>query len=78
MERTTRHYHPKCYILLTSSTNIYQQNFYYRAIHDWNALLFDFDKIDKMLISYMLAFLAVLEQVICYVTHNLKPQLAQV
>jgi len=50
MERATRHYHPKRYTLPTSSTNIYQQSFYYRTIHDWNALpprLFDFDNIDK-------------------------------
>ena len=50
MERPTRHYHHKRYILPTSSTNIYQQSFYYRTIHDWNALpprIFDFDDIDK-------------------------------
>jgi len=34
MERATRHYH---HTFPTSSTNIYQQSFYYRTVHDWNA-----------------------------------------
>ena len=38
MERTTRHYHPRRYILPTSSTNIFQQSFFYRTIREWNAL----------------------------------------
>jgi len=37
MERATRHYHPKRYTLPTSSTNLLSM-FYYRTIHDWNAL----------------------------------------
>ena len=34
MERATRHYHPRRYILPTSSTNIFQHSFYFRSIHD--------------------------------------------
>ena len=48
MERATRQYHPRRYILPTSSTNIFQHSFYFRSICDWNALpprLIDHDNI---------------------------------
>ena len=38
MERATRQYHPRRYILSTSSTNIFQQSFYFRSIRNWSAL----------------------------------------
>ena len=50
MERATRQYHPRRYILPTSSTNIFQHSFYFRSIRDWNALpprLIDHDNIDQ-------------------------------
>ena len=50
MERATRQYHPRRYILPTSSTNIFQHSFYFRSICDWNALpprLIDHDNIDQ-------------------------------
>ena len=50
MERATRQYHPRHYILPTSSTNIFQHSFYFRSICDWNALpprLIDHDNIDQ-------------------------------
>jgi len=50
MSTATKMFSHKRYTLPTSSTNIYQQSFYYRTVHDWNALpprLFDSDNIDK-------------------------------
>ena len=50
MERATRQYHPRRYILPTSSINIFQHSFYFRSICDWNALplrLIDHDNIDQ-------------------------------
>ena len=38
MERATRQYHLRRYILPTSSTNIFQQSFYFRSIRNWSAL----------------------------------------
>ena len=38
MERSTRQYHPRRFILPFSKTTSYQQSFYYRTIHNWNDL----------------------------------------
>ena len=38
MERSTRLYHPRRYILPNSNTVLYQQSFFSKTIHDWNNL----------------------------------------
>ena len=57
MERSTRQYHPRRFILPNSNTILYQQSFYSRTIQDWNNLpnsLIDGDNIDQFMIKYNL------------------------
>ena len=60
MERSTRQYHPRCFIFPNSNTVLYQQSFYSRTIQDWNNLpnsLIDCDNIDQLNITCYIATL---------------------